>query len=53
MAGWKVESEAHFRVLATDRQYHSYRPPLIAGTEVYIANGWRVEKWSLEADRLV
>ena len=53
MTGWKVESEAHFRVLATDRQYRSYHPPLIVGTEVYIANGWRVEKWSLEVDRLV
>ena len=53
MARWKIESEAHFRVSATDRQCSSYLPPLIVGTEVYIANnyGLKVLKWSMQADR--
>ena len=55
MARWKVESEAKFRVAAVDRECFSLHPPLIVGTEVYIANGCgqRVEKWSLEANRFI
>ena len=52
LACWKVD-EPNFRVSAPDRQCCS--PPLIVGTEVYIANGYskKVEKWSLEANRFV
>ena len=55
MAGWKIESEPHFRVSATNRKCWSLHPPLVVGTEVYIANMWgpKVEKWSLEAGRFV
>ena len=52
MARWKV-GEAHFRVSAIDRQCCSLHPPLIVGTEVYIANDEKVEKWSLEAANFV
>ena len=53
VARWRIESEPSFRVSATSRKYCSFHPPLIVGTEVYIANGGKVDKWSLEADRLV
>ena len=54
MARWKV-GEAHFSVSAVDRKSYSLHPPLIVGTEVYIANafGPKVDKWSLEANRFV
>jgi len=52
MARWKV-GEPHFRVSAINRKCWSHHPPLIVGTEVYIANERKVEKWSLEADRFV
>ena len=50
MACWGIESEAQFIVAGLDRGCCSLRPPLIVGTEVYIANfkGGKVEKWSLE-----
>ena len=54
MARWKV-GESHLRVSATDRRCSSFHPPLIVGTQVYIANknGLKLEKWSLEAGRFV
>ena len=54
MARWKV-GEAHFSVSAVDRKSYSLHPPLIVGTEVYIANrnGPKVEKWSLELSRFL
>jgi len=48
MTRWKIEAEPYFRLFTTDRGYCSLHPPLIMGTEVYIANGLKVEKWSLE-----
>jgi len=53
MARWKVESEVCFRISATDRKCWSLCSPLTVGTEVYIANGSMVEKWSLEAHNFV
>ena len=53
MARWKIGCEAHFRVSALDRGCCSYHPPLIVGTEVYIANEAKVGKWSLETERFV
>ena len=53
LARWKIESESHFLVSAMDRECSSYHPPLIVGTEVYIANNEKVEKWSLEAGRFI
>ena len=53
VARWQIEGEVNFRVSNTDRPCCSYHPPLIVGTEVYIANAGTVEKWSLEADRFV
>ena len=55
MARWKIESEAQFRVSATDRDCWSCHSPLIVRTEVYIANfnGPLVEKWSLKANKFL
>ena len=53
MARWKIGNKGSFRVSATDRGCWSHHPPLIVGAEVYIAKGWKVEKWSLETDRFV
>jgi len=53
MARWKIGTKQSFRVSATDRGCWSHHPPLIVGAEVYIAKGWKVEKWSLETDRFV
>ena len=52
MARWNV-GETHFSVSALDRRCFSFHPPLIVGTEVYIANGPKVEKWSLKVGRFV
>ena len=52
MARWKV-GEPHFSVSAINRRCCSFHPPLLVGTEVYIANGTNVEKWSLETGRFV
>jgi len=48
MARWKIEKEAHFRISAIITYWQSYRSPLIVGTEVYIANYERVERYSLK-----
>ena len=56
MARWKIENEAHFCVSNIGRSRWSFHPPLIMGTEVYIANnasGGKVEKWSLDANKFV
>jgi len=55
MARWKIESESSFCVSTTDRGCCSYCPPLIVGTEVYIANfvSTKVDKWNLETNRFV
>ena len=55
MARWNIECETQFRVSVTDRKCYSFQPPLIVGTEVYIANVWgpKVEKWSLGTRRFV
>ena len=53
MARWTVEREPHFLVSSVDRRCWSYQPPLIVGTEVYIANVWTVEKWSLKQSKFV
>ena len=53
MASWKIESEAQFRISATDRKCCSYHPPIIVETEAYIANDAKVEKWSVDEERFV
>ena len=52
MARWKV-GESHFHVSAMDRECSSFHPPLIVGTQVFIANAvsLKLEKWSLKANR--
>ena len=52
MARWKIDT-ADFLVSATDRECWSLHPPLIVGTEVYIANYSKVEKWSLKTHSFI
>lgn len=47
MACWRIECEFHFRVSSTARNLYSSHPPLVVGTEVYIAVASKVEKWTL------
>ena len=53
MAQWKIEAESQFRLSTVDKECWGYQPPLGVGTEVYIANDSKVEKWSLKTDSFV